>query len=61
MTHSGFQDWERALQNQEGPVEQLRVVHKTLGASSPQVDAKMGFIDDKWEQMITIGNQYAER
>jgi hypothetical protein len=56
-----MQDWERGLQNQEGAVEQLRLVHRQLGASSPQTDSKILFIDEKWEQMITVGNVYEER
>ena len=55
------QDWERALQNQEGPVEQIQATYSHLATSSPQADAKMHFVNEKWDQMITHGNTYAER
>lgn len=42
-------------------MEQLRISYRKLGVSSPQADAKVSFIDEKWDQMITLGNVYAER
>lgn len=56
-----LQDWEHALQNQEGPVEQIQDAYNQLGTGSPQADAKIHFINEKWDQMISLGNAYAER
>ena len=56
-----LQDWERSLQNQEGPVEQIRLSYAKLGMHSPQAESKIDFINQKWDQMITLGNTYAER
>ena len=54
-------DWERSLQNQEGQVEQIRLSYAKLGMHSPQAESKIDFINQKWDQMITLGNTYAER
>ena len=56
-----FQDWERSLQNQEGPVEQVRLSYARLGMSSPQAESKVEFINQKWDQMISLGSTYADR
>ena len=56
-----LQDWERSLQNQEGPVEQVRLSYARLGMSSPQAESKVDFINQKWDQMISLGSTYADR
>ena len=58
---SFVQDWERALQNQESPVEQLKDVYSRLGTSSAHADAKIAYITDKWSTMINTGSSYAQR
>ena len=56
-----LQDWERSLQNQEGPVEQVRLAYTRLGMHSPQAENKVEFINQKWDQMISLGSTYADR
>ncbi|KAK3581860.1 hypothetical protein CHS0354_032763 [Potamilus streckersoni] len=54
-------DWERTLQQQELPVEEIKQLLQKLPKKTPQVESKLNLITQKWEQMINMGSTYAER